>query len=82
MKAFVQRVVPTVDIKKNNVSDIQDEDFEKITSEIEAISRIIEEKDEAWKKERRKYEEERMMKETQFQKRYKEVQEELQKEKL
>ena len=82
MKDFVQRVVPTVDIKKNNVSDIQDEDFEKITSEIEAISRIIEEKDEAWKKERRKYEEERMMKETQFQKRYKEVQEELQKEKL
>ena len=82
MKDFVQRVVPTVDIKKNNVSDIQDEDFEKITSEIETISRIIEEKDEAWKEERCKYEEERIMKETQFQKTYKEVQEELQKEKL
>ena len=38
---FVNDIVPTVNIKKENVSDLRDEDFDKINSEIEAMSRTI-----------------------------------------
>ena len=74
---FVNDVVPTVCIKKENVSDIQDEDFEKMTSEIEAISKSIMEKDETWKKERCFYEEQRMKEEIENQRKLRELQEEI-----
>jgi hypothetical protein len=73
--------VPTIIIKKESVSDIQDEDFDKISSEIEKMSRNIQEKDEAWKNERRRYEEQRMKEEIENQRKIKELCEEIQRDK-
>ena len=73
LKSFVANVVPSVIIKKENVSDLPVKDFDKITSEIETMSRIMEEKDEAWKEERRLYEEQRMKEEIENQRKEKEL---------
>jgi len=75
---FVNNIVPTVSIKKENVSDVRDEDFDKINSEIEAMSRNIAEKDEAWKEERRLYEEERMKEGKENQRKLKKIREKIQ----
>ena len=60
LESFVSNVVPTVQIRKENVKEIPVENFDEITSEIENMSRIMEEKDDAWKEERRLFEEQRM----------------------
>ena len=78
---FVDNVVPTVNIKKENVSELRIQDFDKITRDLETIAKEMQLKDMAWKEERRLYEEERMKKATEDQKKRQELKEELQKEK-
>ena len=79
LKSFVASVAPTVIIKRENVCDLPVEDFDKITCEIETMSRIMEEKDEAWKEERRFYEEQRMKEEIENQRKEKELLNEIEK---
>ena len=78
---FVNNVVPTVNIRKENVSELRIQDFDKITRDLETIAKEMQLKDMAWKEERRLYEEERMKKANEDQKKRQELKEELQKEK-
>ena len=78
---FVNNVVPAVSIKKENVKDIQDEDFNKINSDIEAMSRNIKEKDKAWKEERRIFDEQRVKEGIEYQRKFKELCNNIEKEK-
>ena len=78
---FVNNVVPTVNIKKENVSELRLQDFDKITRDLETVAKKMQLKDMAWKEERRQYEEERIKKATEDQKKCQELEEEIQKEK-
>lgn len=78
---FVNYVVPTVIIKKENVSELRLQDFNKITRDLETVAKEMQLKDMAWKEERRLYEEERKKKATEDQRKRQELMEELQKEK-
>ena len=78
---FVNNVVPTVNIKKENVSELRLQDFDKITRDLETVAKEMQLKDMAWKEERRQYEEERMKKAAEDQKKSQELKEEMQKEK-
>ena len=78
---FVNNVVPTVNIKKENVSELRLQDFDKITRDLETVAKEMQLKDLAWKEERRLYEEERMKKATEAQIKCQELKEEIQKEK-
>ena len=78
---FVNNVVPTVNIRKENVSELRLQDFDKITRDLETVANEMQLKDMAWKEERRQYEEERIKKATEDQKKCQELKEEIQKEK-
>ena len=78
---FVNTVVPTVNIKKENVNKIRFQDFSEITRELETAAKEMQLKNMAWKEERRQYEELRMKEATKDQKKCQELQEEIQKEK-
>ena len=57
---FIYNVVPTIVIKKENVSEIRVDDFDKVTREIEEMARKMQNNDDKWREERRQYEEVRM----------------------
>ena len=78
---FVNNVVPTVKIKKENVNELKLQDFDKITCDLETAAKEMQLKDLAWKEERRLYEEERMKKATEDQIKYQELEEKIQKKK-
>jgi hypothetical protein len=78
---FVNKVVPTVNIKKESVKEIKLQEFDKVTRDLETLAKEIQEKDLAWKEERRLYEEERMKKATEAQIKCQELKAEIQKEK-
>ena len=78
---FVNNVVPTVNIKKENVNEVRHKDFDKVTRDLETVAKEMQQKDLAWKEERRLYEEERMKKATEAQIKCQELKEEIQKEK-
>ena len=78
---FVNNVVPTVYLKKENVNEIRIQDFSDMTRELERGAKEMQLKDMAWKEERRQYEELRMKESIDHQKKSQELQEEIQKEK-
>ena len=57
---FIYNVVPTIVIKKENVSEIRVDDFDKVTREIEEMARKMQDNDDTWREERRQFEEYRM----------------------
>ena len=77
---FVNNVVPTVNIKKENVNELRFQDFNEITRELETLAREMQIKDAAWKEERRLYEEQRMKKATEDKRKCQEFEEEIRKE--
>jgi len=81
LRNFVNNLVPTVSIKSENLRDIPVEDFDMITSKMEAMSRNVEEKDKAWKEERRLHEEKRMKEDVESRRKQKELIEKIQNEK-
>jgi len=78
---FVNKVVPTVNIKKQSVNEMKLQDFDKVTRDLETVAKEMQLKDLAWKEERRLYEEERMKKATEAQIKCQELRKEIQKEK-
>ena len=78
---FVNNVVPKVIIRKENVNELRLQDFNKITRDLETVAKEMQQKDLAWKEERRLYEEERMKKATETQVKCQELKKEIEKEK-
>ena len=48
---FIYNVVPTIVIKKENVSEIRVDDFDKVTHEIEEMARKMQDNDDTWREE-------------------------------
>ena len=79
---FVNDVVPTISISKEKVSDIEIEQFEKITKRMEEMAREIHSKDFAWKEERRQFEQKRIEEAIENSKKMQELKEEIKQERL
>ena len=73
--------MPTVKIKEENVNELNLQDFDKVTCDLETIAKEMQLKDIEWKEERRLYEEERMKNATEDQRKLQELEEKIQKEK-
>ena len=56
----MNQIVPLVSIQKDTVSDLKIEDFDEITQKIETMAKEILEKDEAWKEEKKKLEQQKI----------------------
>ena len=48
---FIQKKVPEISVKKENVADINTEKFEEMTRELEKLAKELQMKDDAWKEE-------------------------------
>ena len=81
LNEFVNKVVPTVNIKKQSVNEMKLQDFDKVTRDLETLAKEMQEKDLAWKEERHQYEEEKMKKATEDQIKRQELKEKMEKEK-
>ena len=57
---FVYDNVPDVQITKENVADIKTDKFEELQKELQTVANKLQEKDEEWKEERLKFEEQRV----------------------
>ena len=79
---FVNDVVPTISIHKEKVSDIEIEQFERITKRMEEMAKEIHKKDFAWKEERRQFEQRRIEEAIENSKKMQELKEEIRKERL
>ena len=79
---FVNDIVPTISIRKEKVSDIEIDQFEKITKRMEEMAREIHSKDFAWKEERRQFEQKRIEEAIENSKKIQELKEEIKQERL
>ena len=71
----MNQIVPLVSIQKDTVSDLKIEDFDEITQKIETMAKEILEKDEAWKEEKKKLEQQRIDDAAKFNQKIKELEE-------
>ena len=71
----MKEIIPSVSIQKDTVSDLKIEDFEEINQKIETMAKEILEKDEAWKEEKKKLEQQRIDEAAEFNQKIKELEE-------
>ena len=71
----MNQIVPLVSIQKDTVSDLKIEDFDEITQKIETMAKEILEKDEAWKEEKKKLEQQRIDEKAELNQKIKELEE-------